>query len=179
MVNNNRIWTVQMHTAIQFVWCIIKEHSEGVYYCILCKITCHHHFHMPDQCCTWWVLQCSLNAEMVCAFTCNQSFFCDLITLILIFYMQMFGIILILGIGKLLKIVDIPDPSWGQIQKVKGWLTIYSSNTEQWLDCAWNTSMESYLREVTNGIPQGLSSVQVSLMPTLQSDIHWKNFVLR
>ena len=112
------------------------------------------------------VLQCSLNAEMVCA--CNQSI--DLITLILIFYMQMFGIILILGIGKLLKIVDIPDLSWGQVQKVKEWLTICSSNTEQWLDCAWNTSMESYLREVNNGIPQGLSSVQVSLMPTLQSD---------
>ena len=31
----------------------------------------------------------------------------------------MFGIILILGVGKLLKIVDIPDPSWEQIRKVK------------------------------------------------------------
>ena len=64
---------------------------------------------------------------MVCA--CNLSI--DLITLILIFYIQMFGIILILGIGKLLKIVDIPDLSWGQVQKVKEWLTICSSNTEQ------------------------------------------------
>ena len=40
----------------------------------------------------------------------------------------MFGIILILGVGKLLKIVDIPDPSWEQIRKVKD---VYSSNTEQ------------------------------------------------
>ena len=115
------------------MWCTIKEHSEVVYFCILCKITCHHHFYMPDQCCTWWVLQCSLNAEMVCAFTCNQSFF--VIWLHSYFYVQMFGILLILGIGKLLKIVDIPDPSWGQIKKVKGWLSNKSSLFTEHFNC--------------------------------------------
>jgi len=32
--------------------------------------------------------------------------------------MQMFGIILVLGVGKMVKAVDIPDPSFEQVRKV-------------------------------------------------------------